>query len=443
MDILAQLLNQFELTLHFQNTGQVANFFFKFIPFVLFLELPLYALMVFGALRYYIYKDSIPPIQENYYPAVTCIVICYSEGEMVKPTILSIAEQLYPGHVEIIVMVDGASRNRATLDAARSLAPYVARFPKRTLNVVPKWQRGGRVSSMNAGLRLASGDVTIAMDGDTSFENRMLTKAVRHFTDPRVLGVSGNLRVRNARASLITRLQAIEYGITINLARTGMSESNTVNNISGAFGIFRTSALRLVNGWDSGTAEDLDLTLRLKKHFGRRNFLIRFEPESIGFTDVPETLKDLLKQRLRWDGDLFYLYMRKHGLSFTPRIMGLRNFIMLLWYGLLFQLVQPFVIVGYTVYAAATFTFVHFLFIMTIVYGFYTILSLTLYLANILLVSSYKMNDLKLLPFIPMMPAYLLGSRLWSAFATLWEMVTKGHMQSNMAPSWVLKKTKY
>ena len=39
--------------------------------------------------------------------------------------------------------------------------------------------------------------------------------------------------------------------------------NNLVNNISGAFGVFRASFIRWVGGWDAGTAEDLDMTLRL------------------------------------------------------------------------------------------------------------------------------------------------------------------------------------
>jgi cellulose synthase/poly-beta-1,6-N-acetylglucosamine synthase-like glycosyltransferase len=48
------------------------------------------------------------------------------------------------------------------------------------------------------------------------------------------------------------------------------STFNVLNNISGAFGAFRASTLKLIGGWDNGSAEDIDITLRLKNYFGRR-----------------------------------------------------------------------------------------------------------------------------------------------------------------------------
>ena len=109
------------------------------------------------------------------------------------------------------------------------------------------------------------------------------------------------------------------------LAKIGLSEWNVVNNVSGAFGAFRRSFLQKIGGWDTHTAEDLDITLRIKNYFGRRPLRIPFEPRAIGHTDAPVTFRQFLMQRLRWDGDLFFLYVRKHRHSFTPRLLGWRE----------------------------------------------------------------------------------------------------------------------
>ena len=60
------------------------------------------------------------------------------------------------------------------------------------------------------GLQLATGEVVLAVDGDTSFDNDMVRHMACHFNDPAVIGVAGNLRVRNAGVNLLTRLQALE-----------------------------------------------------------------------------------------------------------------------------------------------------------------------------------------------------------------------------------------
>ncbi|MGI6253824.1 MAG: glycosyltransferase family 2 protein, partial [Aminivibrio sp.] len=259
-----------------------------------------------------------------------------------RKTIMSLATQLYPGNIEIIPVLDGASSNKETYDAVYSMVEEVDSLPGRELKIVPKWKRGGRVSSLNSGFVLSAGEVVMVFDGDTSFDNDMIQKAVRHFSDPSVMCVSGCLRARNWRSSPVAALQAMEYLVSIMASKTGLSEFNAVNNISGAFGIFRREILTLIGGWDAGTAEDLDLTLRVKSYFGRyKSLRIVFDPEVMGHTDVPETLTDFFRQRLRWDGDLFYLYFLKHFRSFSPRLMGWPNLLVSTVGSLLFQIVTP------------------------------------------------------------------------------------------------------
>ena len=84
------------------------------------------------------------------------------------------------------------------------------------------------------------------------------------------------------------------------------------------------------------------MTLRIKKYFARHpNLRIRFEPRAIGHTDAPEKFGQFLQQRLRWDGDLSYLYLRKFRGALRPGLLGWTNFIALAWTGFFFQLVLP------------------------------------------------------------------------------------------------------
>jgi poly-beta-1,6-N-acetyl-D-glucosamine synthase len=425
-------------------TDGVWIFVFKFIPYVLFFELPMYLLILAGMLRYVIRQSTIPPSRPPFHPSVSCVITAYSEGDAVQQTIRSLAEQIYPGFIRIICVVDGATRNRATLDAARRMEAYVGALARRALTVVPKWQRGGRVSGLNAGLSLASTDILMAMDGDTSFDNDMVAHAVSHFMDPEVVGVAGSLRVRNVSASLWTRLQAIEYALSIQASKAGLSEFNIVNNISGAFGIFRRSFLRAVGGWDSGTAEDTDLTLRIKSYFGRHPQLrILFDPAAIGHTDAPETLRGFLRQRLRWDGDLFYLYVLKHRFAMRPSILGWRNLAMLIWAGLFFQLVMPIVIIVYTVWIFCLYPAAYVLAVMVLVYLFYLLMTVLFFTLFIAFFSERPMQDLRLAALLPVMPFFTFFTRIWAGVATLWEITAASHLDSAMAPWYVLRKNKF
>ena len=413
-----------------------------FFPVVLLFELPVYLMCGIGVLIH-LYDARRTRGRDRFLPKVSCVITCYSEGKDVGMTIRSLLEQTYPGFIEILAVVDGAVQNRETYTAARAWQRQARDYPMRLLKVLPKKTRGGRVSSLNTGRQFATGEVVLALDGDTSFDNDMIWHITRPFADSTVAAVSGTLRVRNAAQGLAARLQALEYMLSIQLARTGLSAIGTVNNISGAFGAFRRSILERVGGWDAGSAEDLDMTLRIKKcSLGKEKIRIVHQPRAIGHTDVPATWRGFFKQRLRWDGDLYFIYVRKHLRSLDPRLLGWKTFLMLLWTGVYFQLIMPFAIVistaGMIIVAPLSLLWR----VMVLIYGFYTVLSLLLFLTY-LLISERPGTDWKYLRFIPIFPLFTFATRAWSVYATLAEMFAKQHLDSAMAPWWVLKKTRF
>ncbi len=440
METLIQTWQVFIIT--FQGSS-VVSYVLMFIPFVLLLELPLYLICWLGVFRHIIQDCFKVPVISPHFPCVTCTITCYSEGEAVQNTVISLLEQIYPGHIEIIAMVDGVKQNRVTYDALKALRPSLSYYSNRSLIIVPKFQRGGRVSSMNAGLSRASGEIICALDGDTSFDNQMIYHAALRFSNPNIVSVTGPMRVRNANKSLVTRLQNLEYMITMQVGKFGLAKHNVINNVPGAFGIFRKSFLQQIGGWNTGTAEDLDLTLRIKQYQRRHPELrIDYEPGAVSHTDVPESFIDFFKQRLRWDGDLWYVYAHKHQRGFTASLLGWSNFIFLLWYGVLFQIVMPFVIVLYMILMIVISPLTFFLSSMLIIYLFYFGLTLIQFFLFLIFVSDRKLEDLSAVVVSPFFPIFQFFVRVWSAVALLNQIFNRGHLDSAMAPLWVLKKGK-
>lgn len=414
-----------------------------FIPFVLLIELPYYLLMLLALFRHFFYTRVWLRNVRPYKPNVSCIVTTYSEEKDVQRTIKSLAYQEYSGKIEILIIVDGATINTATLEAALALKHTVNKLPMRVLRVIPKWQRGGRVSSLNTGLALARHPMVMALDGDCSFDCDMVEKAMNPFADPNVVAGAGTLRVRNGKLNLITRFQALEYMLSIHSAKSGLGEMGTINNISGAFGVFRTEFLRQIGGWDTGSAEDSNMTLRIKQYFVRHPKLrIAFLSDAIGHTDAPDTWMGFFRQRLRWDGDLYYIFVRRHWKSLTPRIIGWRNFLMAIWGEIFLQLVMPIVILIYTIWTLFFGRPGVVLTVMVIVYVFYLLLISLLFLVYLIIVSERPRQDAALVAVLPLYPLFRFAARLWSALALLSEMVLKSHLDSAMAPWWVLRKSK-
>lgn len=416
------------------------SFFAWLVPLILLYEAPLMLLVLTGIMRFYYTHFVQVPRQSLYHPKVSCVITCYAEGEAVKSTIDSFIEQVYDGEIEIIAVVDGAVQNALTYQVAMAAAK-ACQVPKRKVVVLPKWQRGGRVSTLNAGLSVATGEIVINADADTSFDNDMVSQIVPYFEDPNVPAVGGALRVRNVNESILTRMQSIEYLISMQGGKTGVGQWNLLNNISGAFGAFRRTFLIQIGGWDTHTAEDLDLTVRIKQYFKRYpNWHIPFATLAIGHTDAPADLKTLVLQRLRWDGDLLFLYFRKHWPAFTPKLLGTGTFIFTLLYGFLQNVLMPFVIVFYSIGIVLSYPWQFITSISFTIYGFYFAILVFFYLMVLLAISERLSQDLRLAIWLPLYPFYALFMRMVCLFALLNEVFRRSHEESSMAPWWVLKR---
>jgi hypothetical protein len=152
------------------------------------------------------------------------------------------------------------------------------------------------------------------------------------------------------------------------------------------------------------------------------------------------TLKQFLMQRLRWDGDLFFLYVRKHSHSINPSLLGWSNFLMTLVSGFFFQLVLPFIILGYTLLALFLLPGTTLLMLFSLIYLLYLIITAMMFGVMLVMVSERPRQDLRLVLLVPVFPLFMLIMRCWSAVAMLNEIFRRGHEESSMAPWWVLKK---
>ncbi len=237
---------------------------------------------------------------ESFLPLVTILVPAYNEGAVIQGSIRSLLLLDYP-HYEIIVIDDGSKD-----DTYRKACVFEGEHGKAEVRVIRK-QNGGKSRALNTGIAAAKGEFVLCMDGDSALHPQTLRRAVRHLSDPRVAAVAGSVKVVN-RTNILSTLQALEYVEGLNMVRAAQGFFRLVNIIPGPIGMFRVSALRAVGGYDHDTfAEDCDLTLKLLAE----GWQIHYEPDSIAYTEAPEKLLDLLKQRYRWTRGILQA-IRKH-----------------------------------------------------------------------------------------------------------------------------------
>jgi cellulose synthase/poly-beta-1,6-N-acetylglucosamine synthase-like glycosyltransferase len=203
----------------------------------------------------------------------------------------------------------------------------------------------GKAVNLNVALNFARGEFVYILDADTMMYPDTIRNSLPYFENPRVGAVAQSIFVRNNTASLITRFQRIEYMMTYTLTQLWRGYFGIIAIVCGMGGMYRMSAVRALGGFDTGLGDDTDLTIRLRKARWKIVMSLRSEIS----TDVPETLRALVKQRVRWTRNMVKVRLRKHRDMATLRYGWVNCFVF--WENLLNRTVRPFVIIILALYA--------------------------------------------------------------------------------------------
>jgi peptidoglycan-N-acetylglucosamine deacetylase len=271
------------------------------------------------------HQDRGAPV--SYTPGVSVIVPAYNEEKVVVRTIASLLNQRYGGELEIVVVDDGSSDDTAAIcEEAYGRHPQVS---------IHRKSNGGKASALNFGIARARHDIVIGLDADTVFVDDTVAELVQPLADPAVAAVAGNAKVGN-RINLVTRWQALEYVTSQNLDRRAFSLLDCITVVPGAVGAWRRAAVLEVGGFREDTlAEDQDLTLAMR----RAGYSVAYADGAVAYTEAPDTLRGLARQRFRWSfGTLQCTW--KHRGAFFRRKYGSLGFIALPNV-FLFQLLLP------------------------------------------------------------------------------------------------------
>ncbi|HEY4197392.1 MAG TPA: glycosyltransferase, partial [Mucilaginibacter sp.] len=257
---------------------------------------------------------------------VSIIVPAYNEEVTAIKTIQSLLKIDYP-NFEIIFIDDGSKdKTYELVNAAYGHHPLVKVLTK---------PNGGKASALNFGITHAQYDYTVCIDADTQLKDDAIYYLMTYFTDDEIGAVAGTVKVGNEN-NMITRWQSIEYITAQNMDRRAFDLINSITVVPGAIGAFRKSAVFKAGGFTSDTlAEDCDLTMRIL----RQGYIIKNCAEAIAYTEAPETLGALLKQRFRWSFGVIQSFWKNRGALFNKKyrffgMVGMPNI-------LIFQIILP------------------------------------------------------------------------------------------------------
>lgn len=322
----------YEFYLHFKNNQNI----FAKIGIVIILTFTLivilrYMFLLFFSIIKLIMKTSeqeqSKKISVNY--KVTIIVPAYNEEKIIDKSIPSLLKQTYQ-NIEILVVDDG-SKDQTYLKAKK----YEFQSDNKSLKVLTK-PNGGKANAINYGIQHSNGELIMVVDADSKLQPNAVELMAKYFSDPEIAAVAGSVYVSNQK-NLWTKLQALEYIEGLNMVRNGQAFLKMVNIIPGPIGMFRKSALYDVGLYDDDTfAEDCDVTLKLIS----KGYKIDFESDAVAYTEAPDRLLDLIKQRYRWTRGILQAIKKHKSLLWNFKKNPSASFTM--WYMLFESVFWPF-----------------------------------------------------------------------------------------------------
>lgn len=222
-------------------------------------------------------------------PLVSILIPCFNEEKNIDETIEAAMSQNYP-NIEVIAINDGSTDN-----TAGCLDRLAVRYPR--LRVIHLATNQGKAIALKTGAAAANSEYLVCVDGDARLDSNAVAYIVAPMVNnPRVGAVTGNPRIRT-RSTLVGKIQVGEFSSIIGLIKRTQRVYGQMFTVSGVIAAFRRSALANVGYWSEDIiTEDIDISWKLELN----HWSIFYEPRALCWILMPETLKGLWKQRLRW-----------------------------------------------------------------------------------------------------------------------------------------------
>ncbi|MCA0988602.1 glycosyltransferase family 2 protein [Guptibacillus algicola] len=416
-------------------------------------------------------------IDSSFSPPVSILVPAFNEETGIVPSVRSLLSINYP-EFEVVVINDGSKDDtlqavidsfsmvrvertvRKVVDSKEIKQVYQSTLYE-NLYVVDK-MNGGKADALNAGINVAHYPYFCSLDGDSIIERDAFAKVMKPIIDSKqqVIAVGGSVRIANGcdiergevmkvglSKSPLVVMQVIEYLRAFLMGRIGLSRHNLLLIISGAFGVFHRESVVQVSGYRTNTVgEDMDLVVRLHRlakesNSGKR---IVYVPDPVCWTEAPETMRILRRQRSRWHRGLFESLWYNRKMLLNPRY-GLVGMISMPYF-LIVEFLGPLIeLIGYVLIILAPFisgfytSFAFMLFLLAVIYG--SLLSMSAVLLEEWSLRRYpKVSDLVRLYFYSLSEAFWFRPMtvLWRVEGML-QLIRRNHGWGEMSRKGVSK----
>lgn len=250
---------------------------------VFFLYMGVFFLLAFMEKK----SETIPVLTK--WPSVSIVIPAYNRGSSLRDCLHHVMNvvKTYQGKIDVIVIND----------CSTDQTPQILQEFKGKISVIVNNTNLGKSNALNIGIAKSKGEFIAAIDGDSYPQADALNRIIPHFfRDEKIGAVTTIVRVQN-RHNLLARIQEVEYFLEFGLKNSVLNTLDSLYVTPGPFSVYRRSAFEKTGGYDvHNITEDMEITF----HLHQLGYRVVLEPTAQVFTDVPETLHKLFRQRQRW-----------------------------------------------------------------------------------------------------------------------------------------------
>lgn len=406
MSTLEHFVRNFEIFSAFYSVGYI-------LTYVILGILSYLAIKNYYNSKYYLHKDIL--IKSNHTLGVTIIAPAFNEECTIVYNVKSLLLQDYP-KFEVIIINDGSTDT--TLEKLieefslvkvdyfyqEKIKTQPVRGHYKSTNaiyskllVIDKENGKSKADASNAGINSSKYSLFICTDVDCILRKDTVAMLTKPFIENtrKVIATGAAIRISNAcefkdgmlfkshyPSNFFARFQELEYIRSFLFGRMAWGRTNCLLLVSGGLGMFDKATVIEAGGyWHQSLGEDMELITRMRRlmHEKKQDFLIKYIPESLCWTEVPSDSVIFLRQRVRWARGLVQTLYLHRKLILNPKY-GRTGLVTLPHY-VVFEFMVPIIeVLGLIVLFIDIIFFsvnYEFLFIVTVfVYFFYTTITL-------------------------------------------------------------------
>ncbi len=320
---------------------------------------------------------------------VTVLIPIYNAQNSIKETISSIINQKYCGNIFIYMIDDGSTDDYLPIVKDMNLDSKITLI---------KSPHIGKALALNEALKYVKTKYTITVDSDTVLHPLAIRNIVKKLetSEKETAAIAGCLFVKNAKRNFITKLQEWDYTLGIFGVKLYQGNYNSTLVAQGAFSIYKTNILRKIGGWQNCVGEDIVLTWELLS----QGYKTSFAKDAIAFTEVPESLKDLKRQRKRWARGMIEAFKKvkiitSKKLSFKSKFLICLN----IFFPFIDIATLIFIPLGLILLAFGNNLLIGWLYLLVILFGLLLCLIIDAKIKNMLKKMKYKLKRRSILAF--------------------------------------------